>query len=221
MKILFLDFDGVLNSKQQAIWHRRRPGARERFGRPLARLVGYAIDFLFKFQVFPRLRARWTEFYLLHLTDHCSFCPIACSNVQYILDEVPDAYIVVSSVWRSWGLKNLRKILARNGIDPTRVVGRTGAWEDGGDQRGDQIKAWLDRHEQVVTWCQWRAGPWYGIDEAPFEVVQAFAVLDDDSDMVAVRANFVKTDYHLGCTVRDAERVIELLDPAKKAEGSA
>lgn len=65
MRVIFCDFDGVLNSVASFIYNNRQN--------------------------------------LLGLTDvptHESFDPIACSNLQFILEELPDVQVVVSSTWR-------------------------------------------------------------------------------------------------------------------------
>lgn len=215
MKVIFLDVDGVLNSEQFARLRNRRPYLRERFGRPLAAIIRTILSWL------PgKLDDSnwWSRFYLFNLTDHCNFCTIACANLEYVLEEVPDAYIVVSSVWRSWGMEYLKKILARNGIDPSRVKGRTGSWERVPSEaelgrkaeRGDQISAWLSFHEDRVKGiplpadCKAR-------DELSAEPITHFVVIDDDSDMTTVMDHFVKTDSRLGLTLYDADKARNML----------
>jgi hypothetical protein len=224
VKILFLDFDGVLNSHQEVIYHHRYPILRQRVGRVIARFLEKTIlPLIYLTPLKQRVRSWWTNFYLFHLTDHCCFCPIACSNVQYVLDTDPDVRIVVSSVWRSWGTRWIKRILARNGIDPAKVIGRTGDWEGVPPaeelgrkaERGDQIKVWLQYHQAKVD--GWTVDPsWYGRDEGPVEPVTDFVVLDDDSDMTAVRENFVKVSGQTGVTmfvVYDALRVLRTKKP--------
>jgi histidinol phosphatase-like enzyme len=59
MKVIFLDFDGVLNSIQDSIFYSRTKG-----------------DYGFKFS------------------------PLACSNIQWLLEQDPSIKIVISSTWR-------------------------------------------------------------------------------------------------------------------------
>jgi hypothetical protein len=140
MKILFLDFDGVLNT------HRN-------------------ID-----------------------PDPEIFSPAACANLSKLLSDEPDLVIVVSSAWRHGGKDYVRNILSKNGIARSRVVGVTGN-EPG--CRGDQIKAWLDAH-----------------DELPIE---SFVIFDDENDMGPVLDRLVKTQSYIGLTsehVEDAKKIL-------------
>ena len=56
-------------------------------------------------------------------------------------------------------------------------------------QRGDEIAAWRTKAGHT--------GP--------------FAVLDDDSDMNAVRGHFIKTSWEVGLTESDVDQAIRLL----------
>lgn len=230
MKILFLDFDGVLNSKQEVIYHHRftkKPtrNAKSFLAFVFAKAVQWAIKGWMKLPAESRrYRAyrEWQNFYILRLSDHCTFCPIACSNVQWLLDKDPELMIVISSTWRVHGMRHCLAVLKLNGIDTARVIGRTGGWEDGGKQRGDQIKGWLERRAHAVKTVNHGMTPykgnvyndasdWSGVDTGKIESITHFAVLDDDSDMDAVKDHFVKTDGHLGVTLRDAYQVLRIL----------
>ena len=58
-----------------------------------------------------------------------------------------------------------------------------------GQERGDEIRIWLDAHPEVA----------------------AFVVLDDDSDMTAVRDQYIQTSYDEGLTDEHVDRAISLL----------
>lgn len=127
---------------------------------------------------------------LLGLTDiptHESFCPIASSNLQYILEECPDVQIVVSSTWRKGKtLEALKHIFEVNHLLPERMIGTTPICKS--RYRGDEIKEYLEAHPEVTD----------------------FVILDDDSDMKPYTSRLIKTDNRNGLTFSDAERVVEM-----------
>jgi hypothetical protein len=160
MKVIFLDFDGVLNSVQSFIYHNRQV--------------------------------------LLGLTDiptHESFCPIASSNLQYILEELPDVQIVVSSTWRKYKtLKALQEIFKTNNLLPERMIGTTPVSKEG--YRGTEIQEYLNAHPEITE----------------------FVIVDDDSDMKPYMDRLVKTNGRNGLMFTDAEKVIELFGGANEKE---
>jgi hypothetical protein len=139
MKIIFLDFDGVLNNFTS---HRLCTGD--------------------------------------------TFSAVACENLNKILEAVPEAKIVVSSAWRMWGLKRIKEILAKNGIDETKVIDITG---DEKGFRGYQIQCWMDRNPGVTN----------------------LVILDDDSDMCELMNKLVKTNSFIGLTETGAKQAIKVL----------
>lgn len=163
MKVIFLDFDGVLNSVQSMIYNNRLK--------------------------------------LLGLTDtptHESFCPIASSNLQYILEELPDVQVVVSSTWRKYKtLVALQEIFKTNRLLPDRMIGTTPVSKEG--YRGKEIESYLKDHPEVTD----------------------FVIIDDDKDMEPYMNRLVKTDSRLGLTFVDAERVVEMFGgSSEKAQES-
>jgi hypothetical protein len=202
MRVIFLDFDGVLNSEQEVRYkHRyRHTGLKNRVRNALAAAWNKLCRPSF-------LRQRGYEgimsinFYLYYLTDHCEFCPTACNNVQEILDEDREAFIVISSVWRSWPRPYLKAILKRNGIDPSRLLDITGdgmsligpnphAYER--KTRGAQIQEWLNQHPNVLD----------------------YVIIDDDSDMLIEQMpHFVQTSSQHGLMLKDAKRAMKILNP--------
>src|ERR1017187_7959104 len=104
MRVLFLDFDGVLNSVGSFIYNNRQ------------NLLG-----------------------LTNTPTHQSFCPIASSNLQYILEELVDVQVVVTSSWRKNKTINaLKDIFETNHILPDRMIGATPVDQD--RYRGNEIK---------------------------------------------------------------------------------
>lgn len=126
---------------------------------------------------------------LLGLTDvptNQSFDPIACSNLQYILEELPDVQVVVSSNWRKdKNLKALQDIFEINHILPDRMIGTTPISED--EDRGEEIAAYLKEHPEVTQF-----------------------VIIDDQEVNGFADRQVKIDSRNGLTFTDAERVIEM-----------
>lgn len=108
--------------------------------------------------------------------------PVAVARLNRIVTAT-DAAIVVSSSWR-YGrtVEHLRGMLESRGF-LGRVIDKTADWSKFTDgnvyaakERGDEIRSWLDEHPEVDT----------------------FVVLDDDSDMSAVRDRHIKTSFHGG-----------------------
>lgn len=131
MKVLFLDFDGVLNSHQSAtFWHSRRDQE----------------------QWENDMYSSWTgtlKEYIAH-----DFCPIALSNVEELCRRVPDLKIVVSSTWRlGETVETLKKILAPAKVVADAIIDVTPHFRyRGGDDvdRGHEIQDWLNRHPEVT-----------------------------------------------------------------------
>lgn len=126
MKVLFLDFDGVLNSHQSAtFWHNKRDQSKWE----------------------NEMYADWPGTIREYIAQE--FCPIAMSNVEELIRRVPDLKIVVSSVWRHGEtVESLKKILFPSKlmgdalIDVTPFLGWSVA-------RGLEIQKWLDGHPEV------------------------------------------------------------------------
>lgn len=157
MKVIFCDWDGVLNSVGSFIYNNRM------------NLLG-----------------------LSTIPTHESFDPVACSNFQFILEELPEVMVVVSSTWRKHKtLSALKEIFNINHILPERMIGTTPVAQSG--YRGDEIKQYLDQHPEVTEFC----------------------VIDDDSDMEPYLDRLVKTDSRNGLTFTDAEKVIAMFGGTK------
>ncbi len=191
MKVIFLDIDGVICTTGNDIYLNRQYKQ------------GYWLNFKYNdmfyiiYNFFKKIiglkRGDYlTYFYYKYFTDIFKLDPICCSNLQYILDHEPDVRIVVSSVWRSWGTKCLKKILKINGIDPNKVIDITTLKRierDGHVLRGYQIEEWLNEH-----------------------IVEKYLIIDDDSDMTGNQLNnFVQTNSFNGLTFVDVEKCLKIL----------
>lgn len=152
MRVLLLDFDGVLNSVSSMIYCNR------------LNMQG-----------------------LTDTPSHQFFDPIACSNLQYILEELADVKVVITSTWRKYRtIDELKLIFDQNNLPSDRIVGVTPESED--RYRGKEIAAYLS---------------------TDFEVTD-IVILDDDTDMDPYKDRLVKTDSRNGLTFTDAEKVIEM-----------
>lgn len=96
MKVLFLDFDGVLNSAASFVMEdRKRKGQRKKVKQDLGPI-------------------------------NETLCHVCTSNFQLILEHFPELKIVISSTWRElFQLEWLQNKLQSYGIDSSRVIGKT------------------------------------------------------------------------------------------------
>lgn len=117
-----------------------------------------------------------------------SLNPIACSNLQYVLEELPDVKVIISSTWGIFHtLKSIQDIFETNNIFEERVIGITPDLYD--KNRGEEIDFYLKQHPEVTD----------------------FVIIDDDSDMGPYMDRLVKVDSRNGLSFTDAEKVIEML----------
>jgi len=127
------------------------------------------------------------------------FDPVACARLQVVL-TVTGAKIVISSSWRHvHTIDEIRGYLAAKGIT-AEVIDFTpiGYNPDlpGDDSfgtsmtcRGHEIAAWVDAHPEL----------------------EAYAVVDDNSDMDGVRERFVQTTWERGLKIEHARRLVRVL----------
>ncbi|BDI33357.1 hypothetical protein CCAX7_54080 [Capsulimonas corticalis] len=173
-KLIFLDFDGVLNS------------------------VAWMEGDVYKNK--PRLHV-----------DRLAWClgkidPAAVLRVNRIVRET-DAYIVISSAWRSSTCPQgyaqyLGALLARHGLQAhrKRVIGITIDVTDIPKGRpGPQML-------ESERWTEIR----HYLDSAT--ECDRFVVIDDDPVFGTPPDCFVRTDYNVGLTDEDADRAIAILN---------
>jgi hypothetical protein len=150
MKIIFLDFDGCLNSEASFLCEKRRK--------------------------------------VLHIADTLSV--VACSNLQYILDQDADVQLVISSSWRKiHTMQELKNILNSYGVNPSRVLDKTPAIFS--NDRAHEITLWLAEHPNVTK----------------------FVILDDDADVLNVkdpRGHIFQTTWEDGLLFRQAKAIAKL-----------
>lgn len=162
MKIIFLDIDGVLNSFQSMyFWHNKRDQK------------SWEND----------MYESWKGTLKEYLAQE--FDPIAISNLERIIREVPEVKIVISSTWRlGETVDSLKKIFSVSPLIADAIIDVTG--KDESRIRGREIKTWLDEHNDITD----------------------LVILDDDSDMELLISYLVKTDAKVGLDWNKAQEVI-------------
>ena len=119
-------------------------------------------------------------------SSHKAIDPIAASNLQYILEEVPDVEIVISSSFRKYyTIEALQKMFDKYNITGSFIVGTTPVLEN--QPRGDEIALYLKYHPEITD----------------------FVIIDDDTDLEPYMDRLVKIDGKNGLTFSDAEKVIQ------------
>lgn len=191
--ILFLDIDGVLNSWASAVQGRRS------YNRIEKRLKN------------TRKRDRKLDdrdHAILHTGTR------EVSNLNYLLQEIPNLYIVVSSTWRKGRtVAELRQTLVWAGLKyPERVIDKTPViYLASGEpqprkgeepyqpihqvRRGLEIACWLD---VAHTNKQWN--------------VVDYVIVDDDADMVFLKPKLVQTGEHDGLTMECVSDIFKRFD---------
>ena len=125
MKVLFLDFDGVLNSEQSRIfWQNIRDQA--------------AVEEQMKTSSGGILEQIAME-----------FCPIAISNMEELIRRTPDLKIVISSSWRAARTVEELKDLFKSKIISNAIIDKT---ESFSNVRGEEIQKWLNEHPEFTNY---------------------------------------------------------------------
>jgi hypothetical protein len=128
MRVIFLDFDGVLNSHQSFnFWRHKRDQTK------------------WENEMYEDWKGSLKE-YLAQ-----EFDPIALNNVEDLIREVPDLKIVVSSTWRlGETVESLKNILSPAKLVSQAVIDVTPRFP--GKPRGEEIQDWLNRHPEVTDY---------------------------------------------------------------------
>lgn len=123
MKVLFLDFDGVLNSEQSKIfWHNIKDQAA--FEEQMKTSSGGILEMI-----------------------AMEFCPIALSNLDELLRRTPELKIVISSSWRASRSVEELKDLFKSSLIRDAIIDKT---ESFSNTRGEEIQKWLNEHPKVT-----------------------------------------------------------------------
>ncbi len=168
MKVLFLDIDGVLNSKQH-------------------------------FLMVPELKSK-SNAKTLEAADLFRMKQDVNTNnmwvLGYILKNVPDLKIVISSAWgKFYKLEQFKELFKIYKLDETRLIGITPRKMS--SYRCNEIRWWLEENAPLAgELIQWLALD----DHAIFE-------LDEDE-----KRNEHLTDSWVGVTMNDAFKIIRHFD---------
>lgn len=167
MNLIFLDCDGVINNKQHIL-------ATKKFKTPPADTLVDADLFAMKRDVAPQ--NMWV--------------------LGFILDQLPDLKIVISSAWRlHYDIKSFKELFKIFRLDETRIIGFTP--KKFSSERVHEINEWLDDHDGVTDWVV--------LDD---HVV--FNIEDPDKEREFL------TDSWVGLTMHDAFKIIKHFKPEFK-----
>lgn len=171
MQVLMLDFDGVLNSKQHCL-------ATADFKRPGADT----------------------------LNDADLFCMKAETNTNnmwvlgFILDQLPDLKIVISSSWRlHYHIESFKELFKIYKLDESRIIGFTP--KKLSSNRKEEIHMWLRDFVEINH----KVPDWVAVDD------HAIWNIEDPEK----HREFL-TDGWVGLTMHDAFRIIKHFNPEFK-----
>lgn len=167
MKVIFLDFDGVLNSQGSFLYENNRRKKHKEQG----------------------VKGPVNE----------TLCNVCTANFQCVLDQYPEAKIVLSTTWRTlFSIDWLKEKLASYHIDSSRVIDKTPQDRLSGD-RGREIQWWLKNHPEVTH----------------------YVVIDDNDwgiSPIHGEGRFVHTTREGGMTIAHAKELILKLSKENKAK---
>lgn len=174
IKVLFLDFDGVMNSKQHFL------ATGENYKVPPADTLNDAD--LFKMKYDTNANNAWV--------------------LGYILDQVPDLKIVISSAWRLFydeqSFRDLFKIFK---LDETRIIGKTP--KKLSSERCHEIHMWLEDYQELHH----KQVDWIAVDD---HVIYDLGNPHKEREYL--------TDSWVGLTMHDAFKIIKHFRPGEFQE---
>lgn len=132
-----------------------------------------------------------------------AFDPMAVANLAHIIDKT-GADIVISSSWKFYGVPKLREMWKKRNLPGTILDITPNTISDEmllnanldefqlGVCRGNEIKEWLSRHEDIIS---------------------NYVIIDDFDDMLSEQEDHVVlTESLIGITEWDAEKAIKILN---------
>lgn len=169
MQVLFLDFDGVLNSKQHVLAVKDVPV-------PGADTLSDADLFTMKRET--NANNMWV--------------------LGYILKQLPDLKIVISSSWRNFfDLEQFKEIFKVYKLDETRIIDKTP--KKMSSDRQHEIRMWLNEFEEINH----KVPDWVALDD---HII--FDIMNDEE-----KAREFLTDGWVGVSMHDAFKIIEHFKP--------
>lgn len=116
-----------------------------------------------------------------------SLDPIAISNLNYIIQNVPDFKIVISSTWRiGKTVEELKEILKKNGLNVSNIIDKTPQVHMS-RYRGHEIGRWLEEND------------------GNYDII----ILDDDKDMGDYLDKLIQTDHRIGFSWIEVEKILK------------
>jgi len=168
IKVLFLDFDGVLNSRQHVLATKaiKVPGADT-----------MADANLFRMKLDVNKNNIWV--------------------LGYILDQVPDLKIVISSAWRLfYHMEDFAELFKLLKLDHTRIIGKTP--KKMSSERCHEIRMWVDEYTELHH------------KQVDFLAVDDHVIWDITQEF---KDREILTDPWVGLTMHDAFKIIEHFRP--------
>lgn len=171
MQVIFVDFDGVLNNKQHFLATKDLP----KIG------ADTMIDAdLFQMKRDVTLHNMWT--------------------LGFILDQLPDLKIVISSSWRlHYEIEQFKELFKIYKLDGSRIIGKTP--KKFSSERHTEIKMWIDEYEELHH------------KQVDFLAVDDHVIWDL---MHKSKDREILTDPWVGLSMHDAFRIIKHFDPTFK-----
>jgi len=164
MNILFLDVDGVLNSKQYFL-------ATPKLSQ--SQLNSSSDPDLLSMKTYTNKNNMWC--------------------LGYLLENVPDLKIVISSAWRNcYSLESFRELFKIYGLDGNRIIDKTSKRLS--SIRANEIYMWLEDNKGIEKWIALD-------DHTIFEL--------GDLD----KANEILTDNWVGLTMHETFKIIKHFNP--------
>lgn len=122
MKVIFLDFDGVLNSEQSKVfWQNLKD--QDTWEKEMQVSSGGILEQI-----------------------AMEFCPIALSNLEELIRRNAGVKIVISSSWRSSRSVSELKEIFKSRIISSTIIDKT---ESFSNVRGEEIQKWINEHPYI------------------------------------------------------------------------